>query len=133
MKDIFFRLLVAAALTLAAFAVSPSAHGQQADEDATPTNPTGRAQQSPASSETQTRRSGVSSSPSDQTQDELAFTGRIEQEKGSLWLKDQVTKLNYQLDDQQRAKKFIGKPVKVKGKLDMKSNTIQVSSIEPLP
>ena len=135
MKDIFFRLLVAAALTLAAFALSPSARGQQADQDATPTNPTapGRAQPSPASSETQTRRSGVSSSPSDQTQDELAFTGRIEQEKGSLWLKDQVTKLNYQLDDQERAKKFIGKPVKVKGKLDLKSNTIQVSSIEPIP
>jgi Protein of unknown function (DUF5818) len=134
MKDIFFRLLVAAALTLAAFALLPSAHGQQADEDATPTNPTapGRAQQSPASSETQTRRSDVSSSPSDQTQDELAFTGRIEQQKGSLWLKDPVTKLNYQLDDQQRAKKFIGKAVKVKGKLDMKSNTIQVSSIEPI-
>ncbi len=31
MKDIFFRLLVAAALTLAAFALSSSAHGQQAD------------------------------------------------------------------------------------------------------
>jgi len=83
MKEIFFRLLVAAALTLAAFALSSSAHGQQADEDATPTNatPPGRAQPSSASSETQTPRSGVSSSPSNQTQDELAFTGRIEQEK----------------------------------------------------
>jgi hypothetical protein len=38
MKDILLRLLVAAALTLAAFALSSSAHGQQADEDATPTN-----------------------------------------------------------------------------------------------
>ena len=135
MKDIFFRLLVAAALTLAAFALSSSAHGQQADEDATPTNatPPGKAQQSSDSSETQTQRSGVSSSPSDQTQDELAFTGRIEQAKGSLLLKDPVTKLNYQLDDQGRAKKFIGKEVKVRGKLDMKSNTIQVSSIQLIP
>jgi len=33
MKDILFRLLVAAALTLAALALSSSAHGQQADED----------------------------------------------------------------------------------------------------
>jgi len=38
MKDILFRLLVAAALTLAAVALSQSAHGQQADEDARPTN-----------------------------------------------------------------------------------------------
>ena len=48
-------------------------------------------------------------------------------------LKDPVTKLNYQLDDQGRAKKFIGKEVKVSGKLDMKSNTIQVSSIQLIP
>jgi hypothetical protein len=47
MKDILFRLLVAAAVTLAAFALSSSAHGQQTDEDATPTNatPHGRTQQ----------------------------------------------------------------------------------------
>jgi len=32
MKNILFRLLVAAALTLAAFALSSPAHGQQADE-----------------------------------------------------------------------------------------------------
>jgi hypothetical protein len=38
MKNILFRLLVAAALTLAALALSSSAHGQQADQDATPTN-----------------------------------------------------------------------------------------------
>jgi hypothetical protein len=75
----------------------------------------------------------VSPSSSDQTQDELAFTGRIEQEKGSLLLKDPVTKLNYQLDDQGIAKKFIGKQVKVKGKLEMKTNTIQVSTIELIP
>jgi hypothetical protein len=74
----------------------------------------------------------VSSSPSNQTQDELAFTGRIEQEKGSLLLKDPVTKLNYQLDDHGTAKKFIGKRVKVMGKLE-KSSTIQVSSIELIP
>jgi len=135
MKDILFRLLAAAALTFAALALSSSADSQRAHEDASPTNatPRGQAQQSSASSETQTRRSRVSSSPSDQTQDELAFTGRVEQEKGGLLLKDPVTRLNYQLDDQGRAKKFIGKQVKVKGKLDMKSNTIQVSSIELVP
>jgi hypothetical protein len=38
MKNILFRLLVAAALTLAALALSSSTHGQQADEDATLAN-----------------------------------------------------------------------------------------------
>ena len=86
MKDILFRLLVAAALTLAAFALSSSVHGQQAKEDATPTTPTpqGKAQQSSASAETQTGPSGVTSSPSDQTQDELAFTGCIDREKKEI-------------------------------------------------
>jgi len=40
MKDILFRLLVAAALTLAALALSSSAYGQQANEFTTPTNST---------------------------------------------------------------------------------------------
>lgn len=135
MKDILFRLLVAAALTLAAFALSSSAHGQQADEDATPTNsgPQGKAQQTSPSSETLTPSSSARSSPADQTQDELAFTGRIEEEKRILILKDPITRLSYQLDDQPRAKKFNGKQVKVRGKLDMKSNTIQVSNIELIP
>ena len=49
MKDILMRLLVAAALTLAAFALSASAHGQQADEDSTPTNPSGQQERLPQS------------------------------------------------------------------------------------
>ena len=68
MKDIFFRLLVAAALTLAALALSSSTHGQQADEDATPTNSRsqGRTQQSsPSSSETQSVPSSAQTSPGD--------------------------------------------------------------------
>jgi hypothetical protein len=107
MKDIIFRLPVAAALTLAAVALSPSAHGQQAGKDATPTNlsPQKRAQQSLPPSETQTPDSRTPSSPSDQTQDELAFRGRIEQERGSL-LTDPVTKLSYKLDDQSESQNF---------------------------
>ena len=48
-------------------------------------------------------------------------------------LKDRVTKLTYQLDDQPRARKFIGRQVKVTGKLEMNSNTIQISRIEFVP
>jgi len=109
MTDIFFRLLVAAALTLAALALSSSAHGQQSV---------------PSSAQT---------SPGDRTQDELAFTGRIEPEKGALVLKDPITQLSYQLDDQPRARKYVGKQVKIKGKLEMKSNTIQINSIDLIP
>ena len=135
MKNILFRLLVAAALTLAAFALSSSAHGQQADKDSTPTNsrPQGRAQQSSPSSESQSAASSAQTPPDDKTQDELAFTGRVEPEKGALVLKDPITQLSYQLDDQTRARKYVGKQVKIKGKLEMKSNTIQINSIDLIP
>ena len=121
---------MAAALTLAAVALSSPAHGQQADEGPTPTDsaPQRKAQKP----ETQSRPS-VAPSSNDQTQDELGFMGRIEQQNGTLVLNDRVTKLTYLLNDQTRTRRFIGKHVKVKGKLELKSNTIEVSRIEALP
>ena len=135
MKNILFRLRVAAALTLAALALSSSAHGQQADEDATPTTSGSQAKIPPSPVRPQIRSLAWNAHPSagDQTQDELAFTGRIAEENGALVLKDPVTKLTYRLDDQFRARKFRGRQVKVTGKLEMKSNTIQISRIELVP
>jgi hypothetical protein len=134
MKQIFFRLLMAAALTLAAFALSAPAHGQQADQDPTPTSPSQQKKPlQPPHGATAPAQAPNSSSSNDQTQDELAFTGRIEQEDGALMLKDPITKLSYQLNDSARAKKFIGKQVKVTGKLEMKSNMIQINTIEVIP
>jgi lipopolysaccharide export system protein LptA len=66
------------------------------------------------------------------SQDAKSFTGRVAKEKGKLVLKDPVTKMSYQLDDQDKAASYVGKQVKVTGKLDMNSNTIQVESIEPI-
>jgi len=66
------------------------------------------------------------------SQDAKSFTGRVAKEKGKLVLKDPVTKMSYQLDDQDKAASYVGKQVKVTGKLDMSSNTIQVESIEPI-
>ena len=57
-------------------------------------------------------------------------TGMIVKEGGKYVLKtsDNVT---YQLDDQEKAKQYEGKQVKVNGSLDAGSNTIHVASIEP--
>jgi hypothetical protein len=57
-------------------------------------------------------------------------TGTIAKEDGKYVLKasDNVT---YQLDDQDKAKRYEGKQVKVNGSLDAGSNTIHVASIEP--
>jgi hypothetical protein len=40
--------------------------------------------------------------------------------------------MNYQLDDQAKAKPYLGKQVKITGKLEMRSNTIHINSIEPV-
>ncbi len=46
-------------------------------------------------------------------------------------LKDPVTKMIYQLDDASKAKPFLGKQVRVIGKLNLDSNLIHVNSIAP--
>jgi hypothetical protein len=67
-----------------------------------------------------------------QTQDALAFTGRVIKENGQVKLMDPVTKVNYQLDNQSKAKQFVGRRVKVIGTLGLNSNTIFLHRIEPL-
>jgi hypothetical protein len=68
MKNILFRLLVAAALTLAALALSSSAHGQRADEDTTPTTsgPQAKTLQSPVRRQIQSPPSNAHPSNGDQ-------------------------------------------------------------------
>ena len=133
MKNFLIRILLATAVTLVAFALASSARAQQADEDPAPVTPH-QGQPSAAPESPQQHDAPVPSSPSGdaQTQEALAFTGRVAKEQGQLVLKDPVTKMNYQLDDQAKAKPYVGKQVKVTGKLEMRSNTIHIDSIEPL-
>lgn len=122
MKEILIRLLVAAFLTFAALALSAPARGQQATPK---TNSAGQ-------SVVFQNATPAASAGDDQTQDALVFTGQIEPEKGTLVLIDPVARITYQLDDQTRARRFVGKQVRVTGRLEMKSNTIRVDIINPL-
>ena len=131
MKNFLIRILLAAALTLVTLGLASSAQAQQADEDPVPTSPH-QPQPTTAPKSPQQQQSSVASSDDDQTQQALAFTGRVTSEQGRLVLNDPVTKMSYQLDDQTKAKPYVGKQVKVIGKLEMKSNTIHIDSIEPV-
>jgi len=124
-------MLLAPAFTVAALALASSAQAQQADEDAAPATPR---QQQPTAAPTspQPQEVRAPSSNDAQTQQALAFTGRVANEQGQLVLQDPVTKMSYRLNNQSKAKPYVGKQVKVIGKLEMKSNTIQIESIEPL-
>lgn len=66
------------------------------------------------------------------TEETKSFSGLVAQENGEVVLQDPVTKVIHKLDDVARAKQFLGKKVKVTGKLDKESNTIRVESIEVL-
>lgn len=58
------------------------------------------------------------------------FTGTIMKESGKYVLKMAGNSTIYQLDDQDRAKQYEGKQVKVAGTLDATGNSLHVTSIE---
>lgn len=109
MKPFLVRL--AAVLTFAAGLVALSAQAQKPETPST--QPVAAQQQNDM-----------------QTQEAKPFNGTIVKEKGKLVLKDTAANISYQLDDQDKAKQYEGKQVKVTGKLDMNANLIHVESIE---
>ncbi len=59
------------------------------------------------------------------------FTGKISKKDDKYVLRDASAKMTYDLDDQEKAKSFEGKDVKVTGTLDAQTNTIHVADIQP--
>jgi hemolysin activation/secretion protein len=150
MRNFLFRLSLAAVLTLGVVVLNSAANAQEPNTQepaagttpqdqqtpATTQEPTARPQQDPhepaASSQQQNEPQMPAAGTDAQTQDAKSFSGRITKENGKIVLKDPVTKTSYQIDDVSKAKPYMGKQVKVTGKLDMSSNTIHVDSIEPM-
>ncbi len=60
---------------------------------------------------------------------EQTFEGKIMKKQGQYVFEDSTGK-SYMLDNQEKAKQFEGKKVKVKGTLTVVTNTIRVSNIE---
>jgi hemolysin activation/secretion protein len=131
MNNFLVRILLAAAVTLVAFVVAAPAPAQQADEDRTATSPRQQQPKTPPQSQQNAAQPPSSSDP--QTQDALSFTGLVVKDKGQIVLKDPITKMSYQFDDESKAKQYVGKQVRVTGRLDMSSNTIHMDKIEALP
>jgi hypothetical protein len=71
-----------------------------------------------------------SSSSSMQNSQGTAFTGTVVKAGGKYVLK--TSDMSYQLDDQDKAKQFVGQQVKVNGSLDSNTGTIHVSDIAPM-
>jgi len=122
MKKFLLHFSLATAVCILTLSLAPSVHAQQADQDQAPTTT-----QQPQQNEAQMPSSGDTT-----THEAKAFSGRIVKENGEFVLKDPVAKISYKLSDPAKAKQYVGKQVKVTGKLDIDSNTIAVDSIELL-
>lgn len=60
-----------------------------------------------------------------------AFEGKITKAGDKLVLRDSATRQAYQLDDQDKAKQFEGKTVKITATMDASTNTLHVVDIAP--
>jgi Protein of unknown function (DUF5818) len=129
------ELTVLATLTLAA-ALTPMTFAQQ-DQSSSPSSPSSATQQQPSS--TSPNSDAQSSATPSTGQDSTAastssaqsqpFTGTVVKAGDKYVLK--TTDATYQLDDQDKAKKFDGQQVKVTGALDKSTSTIHISDILP--
>jgi uncharacterized protein DUF5818 len=135
MRKFLVHFSLATAVTLLTLALAPPLRAQPAERDAAPATSPQAAPlvlQDQLQNDQQQNEAQMPASGDTTTHEAHAFTGRIVKEKGELVLKDPVTKVIYKLDDPAKAKQYMGKQVKVTGKLDMNSNTIQVDGIEPV-
>jgi uncharacterized protein YdeI (BOF family) len=132
MKKVLLHFSLATAVTLLTLALAPPVNAQQADQDAAQTTPHQADPAATPQTQQQQNEAQMPSSGDTTTHDAKVFTGRIVKESGEFVLNDPVTKVSYKLRDPAKAKQYQGKQVKVTGKLDMNSNTIEVDSIELL-
>ena len=130
------KLITAMATMALAMALSGVGFAQQ-DQSAQPstqpsTSDTQNTQQPTADQQgTQPQQSSPDqdSSSSMQANQTSSFSGTVVKAGGKYVLK--TSDMSYQLDDQQKAKKYVGQQVKVSGSLDSNTSTIHVSDISP--
>jgi hypothetical protein len=130
MKQSLLQLLVVLGILLLTIISPPPVYAQQTDQDSSPTAP--QKSDSPGVPPQHANEAQMPASGATTTEAPKTFSGTILSESGKILLKDPVTKVVYELDDASKAKQFLGKTVKVTGKLDTNSNKILMKSIEPI-
>lgn len=94
-----------------------------------------QAQQTPST--TPTMPGQTDSTPQEETdtasphQSARSFEGRIAKSGGRLVLEDRAAQTTYRLDDQDKARKYLGKNVKVMATMDARSSLLHVIDIVP--
>jgi len=94
-----------------------------------------RAQQTPSTTPTMPGETGSTPQPETDTasphQSARSFEGRITKSGGRLVLEDRAAQTSYRLDEQDKARKYLGKNVKVMATMDARSNLLHVIDIVP--
>jgi uncharacterized protein YdeI (BOF family) len=114
------KLITIMATTALAMVLSGASFAQQ-DQSAQPGD------QQPTADQQGAQQPSSPSQDSSQTSEGSSFTGTVVKAAGKYVLK--TSDMNYQLDDQQKAKQFVGQQVKVSGTLDSSTSTIHISDI----
>jgi hypothetical protein len=129
MKNILVHFSLGTVMMFLTLALAPSLQAQQADQDPAPATPH---RDLPTTQQTQQNEAQMPASGAITTHEAKTFSGKVTKENREFVLRDPVTKVSYKLSDPAKVKPYLDKPVKVTGKLDAESNTIQVDEIEPL-
>jgi len=104
----------------------------QADQKPQQPDPSTQPSQSPSAQPTpQSQQPDSSATSTGSTAETKTFMGTVVKAQDGYMLR--AADLQYKLDDQDRARQFDGKSVKVQGTLDSQSNTIHVQTIEASP
>jgi len=128
--------MATAALAMTLSAMSFAQQDQSAPSNSQPTSDMqNRQQTSPEQQGTQPSAQTPDSSSSMQNSQGMqnaagsTFTGTVVKAGGKYVLK--TADSNYQLDDQDKAKQFVGQQVKINGNLDSSTSMIHISDISP--
>lgn len=126
------RVLSAGAMILMVLGLALSLSAQQSTT--TPSNQTPDSTTSPStqSPDTTTAQPQTQVDTSTQQRSAQSFEGKITRSGDKLVLQENASQTAYQLDDQDKAKPYEGKNVKVMATVDASNNTLHVVAITPV-
>ena len=123
--------MATAALAMTLSAMSFAQQDQSAPSTSQPTSDMQNGQQATQpSSQSPDSSSSMQNSQGMQNAVGSSFTGTVVKAGGKYVLK--TADANYQLDDQDKAKQFVGQQVKINGNLDSSTSMIHIADISPI-
>jgi Protein of unknown function (DUF5818) len=121
--------MATAALAMTLSAMSFAQQDQSAPSNSQPTSDMQNGQATQPNAQSPDSSSSMQNSQGMQNAGGSTFTGTVVKAGGKYVLK--TADSNYQLDDQDKAKQFVGQQVKVNGNLDSSTSMIHISDISP--